>query len=292
VRSYSFYSDGSPSGIKNVELLENLLMNEPLVRDFAWMTYPLSKTASMIKSTRIVNIGQINSADLQVYGVSPNFLDVINNKYLTIDQLTRLDSKVLPVSDLLYSARGIQSFLMGTTYANHIGLTLNQSFIYRVEKNTRPLSTEMNIPCRPLGFCSSSTVAFMSNFPSYIDQDAIVSIPEFMRLSNGMYNTILDVPMQYLFISFKTTPTPKELRTVSKKLRDNLKSWESIQTLDETLGVIKQANFALSFLFAFATGLSMIISFFSLNSSMFINIHEQVGGMILLLVKNHLVTCH
>lgn len=116
-----------------------------------------------------------------------------------------------------------------------------------------------------------------SRFPTITDQDMLVSLPTFLRLTEGAYRSIQSLPLGTFYIRIDN-PTDDELDSIKddlKKLIDNSPYSLSIHDYRKNLDIIDQVDSAMQFFFGFTVVVAMAISFFSLVSSMYTNVYEQ-----------------
>jgi len=107
-------------------------------------------------------------------------------------------------------------------------------------------------------------------------QDVILSLPQFLRLTDGAYQSVEDLPIRFMIFKLKEHVTDDELDELVRRLNLAIID-QGVEVWDyrRTLGPFKIANVAMNVFVNFTTVVAMMISFFSLMSSMFTNIHEQ-----------------
>ena len=207
--------------------------------------------------------------------------------------------------DFLYSENGSSSIVIGETFTDLMGLSENQHLLF----NWRERPTNDNIDMRNMTTNSSSwfqiaqmqasqstnTIlnnvarlrvgAFLSlapgfrfsQFPQVTRQDSLVSFTSFVRLSNGLVQSVEQIPMSRFIVQMVDGITSDQIDHLKSDLQSITKDLAGVDVWDfrETSGPIEKASSILSYFFDFATGVAMLVCFFSLSSSMYTNIFEQ-----------------
>ena len=127
-------------------------------------------------------------------------------------------------------------------------------------------------------FLDGAPAFLFSKFPTLSEQDILVSFPTFLRLTEGKYTSVDELPMGRFFIQFDTSITDTSLNSVKRDLSDLIKGSEySLHIYDyrSSLEIIGEIDIAMQFFFGFTVIMAMAISFFSLVSSMYTNVYEQ-----------------
>lgn len=259
----------------------------PIVIDYAWATYEWRDAFFESKEATMSNLGRLKTSTQHVYGISPNFF-----KTAIADPFFQVSSSSYPGEDsnlgeALYSAEGSSRALIGSLYKEYNGLDLESQFLLLLRRAlpSRPDTdiTEMR-RLKPLAFLDSAPRFTFSKFPQYRSQDVLLSIPSFMRMLNGSWDSVEDIPYRFFTVRLRDDVTEVEKEKVAITLR-------AASTADFGIGVwdfrrtqrpFEIASMAMNYIFSFTTLIAMAISFFSLMSSMFTNIHEQTKEIAIL----------
>ena len=130
----------------------------------------------------------------------------------------------------------------------------------------------------------------VTKYPTGVNQDVVVSFPTFWKMLKtlqanlqsdqqlSVYKSFLDVPLDYFLLNLREGLTNKEKDLLINDLKNSLASVGVVASVyDYRVFKAPLENTAntLNFLFMVCTGLAMFICFFSLTSSMYMNILEQ-----------------
>jgi len=238
-------------------------------------------------NTRISTLGKVDSAPQIVYAVSPNFFQVTLPDFLVINEMDATSG--YPLDEQLYSPRGSQSMILGSLYKKSLSLNMNSTLLLEVQKRVSGRDIDPNAPpsnswftrLRPLAFLDGSAAVSLSQYPERERQDALVSLPTFMRLSQGIIKSIGEVPIRlYLFQIDEATADDATLDAIKYKLRQIAGRYGcNVDDVRQRNAALKTALEAMDFFAGATTTIAMIVSFFSLTSSMYANIHEQAKEM-------------
>jgi hypothetical protein len=132
---------------------------------------------------------------------------------------------------------------------------------------------------KTIGSLDGSPYFYFSKYP-VVNQDAIVSLTTFMRLSHNHINSMDRIPMQSMQLKLRSDVTNQEIDDLIDEIQSLIVStrsehvfiWDYREAIMRALLGLK----ILSLLFNFATVIVMLICFFNLLSSMYANINEQV----------------
>lgn len=296
------------TGIKIQKSLSNLAKNSKCVKDFSWRSHEMMEVIGDFTLQEISNIGHVYSySDIRVVATSPNFFDVCVDGFLVVD--SRIEEQY-QLMDSLYSVIGSSTVILPTTYKSNIGIHTNVDFL--IHETADPIQTlisssESNSQSsssidRPspssffgggssgpgfvidsyqrlqgLAFLNKGPALHFSKYPRAVYLNAIVSFPTFIRLSQGYFESIDDIPIAEFFVRYKSDATSDEKKDFKNELKRLISPQPGLSVVDyeEEVESISQADVALSFFFNFITIIAMSICFFSLISSMYTNIHEQ-----------------
>jgi hypothetical protein len=184
------------------------------------------------------------------------------------------------LGEALYSAEGSSRAIIGTLYKDYNGFDMESQLLLMLRRSLpgRPDSDVTDMKrLKPMAFLDSSPRFTFSKFPQYRTQDVLLSIPSFHRLLNGSWDSYEDIPYRFFIVKLREDITDDEMERVAMTLR-------AVTTADAGIGMwdfrrtqrpFQIASMAMNYIFSFTTLIAMAISFFSLMSSMFTNIHEQ-----------------
>uniref|UniRef100_A0A6B2KXH2 ABC3 transporter permease C-terminal domain-containing protein n=1 Tax=Arcella intermedia TaxID=1963864 RepID=A0A6B2KXH2_9EUKA len=265
------YYDLNPL-IKDLEQTAESL--SPLVASYGWSTIPLENVLFSVNRMDIQNIGGIVFFRQSGYAVSPGFFDATLTNFLTSNE--KEDMEDTDLSRFLYSKNGTGSCLVSSLFKEQLHLTLNSNFALDITYKT-PQDQIYSIPYRfkPAAFLDSSPGFAISPFPAILKQDLIMGLTTYFQFMNNV-DSIEDTPMYIFYIKTRDGATEDEKNTISARFREttankNGELWDyrtSMQPFDV-------ATQAMTYFFNITTVIAMLISFFSLMSSMFTNIYEQ-----------------
>ena len=126
----------------------------------------------------------------------------------------------------------------------------------------------------PLSFLDAGPIFQFSSFPSVPAQEIATSFTTFMSVLNGAIDSVRSLPLNRMLITVNEGTSSEQLQDIVRDL-DIIMVSESVQMLDDQLKSIRQASDTLGWIFQLVTVMVMVVSFFSLNSSMYTNITEQ-----------------
>ena len=254
---------------------EQFLSKSPLVEDWAWMTNRMATSGSEWSSTLMTNLGHAYSANVWIYGVTSNFFDVALSDFLIAD--TADSSTSLTLSEQLYTVRGSQSVLVGTNAKNffHIDtLDSSSSFLFSLQKNSPP--SRLIARLKPLAFLNLGPRLGFTQYPTSTTQVAVVSLPTFVALSNGVYESVANVLYSGLVIKQRSGNSDSDVDALVASLKD-VGSRRGGNVYDSrSLGEsVAKADAVMALIFDSATYIAMGLCLFSLMASMYTNIYEQ-----------------
>lgn len=233
-----------------------------------------------LASMKLSNVGRYFLDNTRVYACSPNLYDVTIGGFLNINSF---DSSQwggdFSIIESLYTELGSSALVMGTVYKDKMGLSLGSQVLLTQEFSTKPYPTVVRSRLQPLAFLDSSPVFKFSKFPSILSQDSIVSFPTYVRLSQGKLKSVSEVPLKHFLIQMNpdlTDDGKDQLKVVLQKaILEQSSSELEVWDYRDAIKPAQQANVVVGFFFNFTTVIAMLISFFSLMSSMYSNIYEQ-----------------
>lgn len=264
-------SDFKLNAIPVVKELEQVVKNHPNVEAYSWASLPLSEVYSGPVETYVTNIGKIERVTTAIHAVSPNFLDVTIDKFYIPREPRASGHSLL---SKLYSSEGSNSIILPSSYRDALAI---QSPTHVLIGTKLPTENPFYHRLRPLAYLDSMPFFYMSKFRTDKVMDSLVSFPTFLRMTNGTLHTISDIPMESLNLKLKDGLTDKEIDDVRDKLARVTSKIAYLYIWDFRSATIraKMSSELTLYFFGFAIAIAMIISFFSLLSSMFTNILEQ-----------------
>eukprot|EP01130_Rhizamoeba_saxonica_P014410 TRINITY_DN6293_c0_g1_i1.p1 TRINITY_DN6293_c0_g1~~TRINITY_DN6293_c0_g1_i1.p1 ORF type:complete len:1033 (-),score=164.52 TRINITY_DN6293_c0_g1_i1:42-3140(-) len=266
-----------------MEEIEEYLNNHRYVLSHTFVTHPLQNAILDAKSTKISNVGRVFDFQNYVYGVSPGFYDTTIKGFLHTG-----DSPVYKYDLIraLYSQENSGKAIVGTIYQDSLGLELDKEFLLKVVTQTQSDDEELGLVeekrwvLKPLAFLDSSPFFTFSPYPiqGFSPQDVLVSMPTFLKLTNGAYKNFHELPYKHVLIDLRKNITDNYIRKMKSDLRKitNLgRGSFSIWDYRRETEIFDSTEVAMNLFFNFTTVIAMAISFFSLLSSMFTNVREQ-----------------
>jgi len=218
----------------------------------------------------------------EVIGVSPQIFDVAIPGFLQVDKMDH--SSPFPLVTQLYTPVGTGSALVGSLYQSLLGLTsLDSQFLCEVRKSnegdSESLSPGTSYHRFKVGAFMNGAARFkFSKFPTIRGQNLLVSLPTFLRLTEGAFQSIDDLPLGTFFISLPEDSPDAFLDQIKSDLKAIIAHspyYLSVYDYRHELDIIEEVDLAMRFFFGFTVITAMAISFFSLVSSMYTNVHEQ-----------------
>jgi len=260
-----------------------------LVSQYAYMSEELRFGVDEARPD-VTNIGQYKAGQQRVHAVTPNFLDTTGTKFLKINKVQKANppagvSRPLlgsyeyswSIDEQLYSKRGSSQLILGATYIEYLGLRdFINKFLFRITYKTEQYPKFVFKMLKPLAFLAGCPVLTFSVFPLVNNQDTMVSFPTFVRLSDGRYKSVRDVPIQKIFIKTDDNIDGGDLQYLKSELQ-HIVGPEGLRVKDveDDLRPLAIASQVMDFFFLFTTCVAMTICFFSLVSSMYSNVNEQ-----------------
>ncbi|KAI9224884.1 hypothetical protein BC828DRAFT_372302 [Blastocladiella britannica] len=274
---FSDYVDSgkSPMGVRAITQLERYAQNNPtVIAGTAATSWPLGSISPRSLSAQISNLGRLDVRNAQVYGVSPGYLELADNQYLLVDAWDPKAPAYSP-SEQLYSAKGTFSAVTGTYYQDQYSLYMyDQPFLVSSRASGAQGSvTRLSWPLWPMFFAKASPGYTMSSYPGK-SQAVLVSLPTFLNMTGGAYSSVTTMPYRVFYVRLRPNVSTSEYNRVKRELR-SLLSYEDMHDINQEQRGALQASSALNLIFQVVTALVMVITFFSLNTSFYVNITEQ-----------------
>jgi len=210
------------------------------------------------------------------YAVSPGFYDAALTEFLQTDDIGGVFE--LELSRFLYSRNGLGSALISSLYMDGLVLGMGSEFLLGVNINSpQDQSYRRVFRLKPAAFINASPGFRFSPFPAIFRQDMVMGFTSFYNLLKDGRDSIEDIPLGSFLIKLVDGIQPAEIDDIVFKLQDALAGYGSASIWDyrNIIAPFEVATMAMTYFFNFTTIVAMLISFFSLMSSMFTNVHEQ-----------------
>lgn len=266
--------NGDLVGLENRYQFENYCENSGVIEWFSYSTYGLDAYKAGTDSTQISNLGRIRRFASSFYASSPNIFEFVGEEALGVErkfyEATFGGAMYSPTGSFsvyigLTSSTLINNQLLGSLFQEKLNLqTSKDSFFLQYEENKIEFSA--------LAFLEYAPIFDFSKYPSKIDQDLLTSITNFSPLLD---ENLKELSFQNMLIGFKKNSSMYQIQSAIADL-SKIKTSETISILSDQLASLESAQNTLAWIFRTASIIVMAIAFFSLNSSMYANITEQV----------------
>jgi ABC-type antimicrobial peptide transport system permease subunit len=260
-----------------VTKLEKLCKEHPLIK--GRFTYRSRSLTTVYNENRVQSRGGYASGALEIYAVPPNFLKVVRSRFLKVSEQHDGDIRSYNIVKQLYTSRGSWSIVLGTLYKKYLHLNngINTPVILTSRLDViNGFSKYFYNLLKPMALLDSAPVFYFSKYPGNENQDALVSFPSWLRLSNGAYSTVTDIPIAKMFIEIDSV-NGAQVNRLKREIKSMIQDYPNISMsdLDDELSPIRIAIQAINFFFLFTAAIAMFICFFSLMSSQYTNVQEQ-----------------
>lgn len=268
---------GEIYGLKDKDCYESVAFQSQAVQSHTWVTFPIRDSFLKAVEAKIYNMGKTYSYIQNVYGVSPNYFRT------TIENFIKVDSKIknipdVSLTDALYTENS--AAIIGSAYNTLLGIGVNDTFV--LEMTCMGPSNEVivnNYIFRAIATLSSAPGMRLSSFPLDRTQDLMISFTTFYQMLKDCktnHTTIDQIPMSSIKFKVDDKADEKALNQLIQGLKNcpesnHLEVWDHRNFKKQ----FKVASLGMGYFFGFTTFIAMSISFFSLMSSMYSNIHEQ-----------------
>jgi ABC-type antimicrobial peptide transport system permease subunit len=270
------------------EIEKFLNANKNLVPHYAYMGYEL-RFNDGTSQPAISNMGNYKEGYQRIHAVSAGFWDTTGDKFLRIKSQPNAptpNGAPAPIigrylyswglGEQLYTLRVTSLMILGGTFLDMMGLNVDSRFLFTITYNTERFPKYTYKMLQPLVFLAASPALTFSVFPLVANQDAAVSFPTFLRLANGTFSSIRDIPVQLMFVKTPDDIADSDLQYVKKELQRIVGPFGSrVFDVEDELRPLNIASQVMEFFFIFTTAVAMAICFFSLVSSMYSNVNEQ-----------------
>jgi len=262
--------------ISQLQALEEALYNAKgdYIEDYAWVTADLNTVlSSQGAEAAVVNVGQLYTKDAVIVGASPSYFQVSFSRFLKVahcDEDTGLD-----LGEQLYTPRGSEGVIIGEYYRKYFDVSVEKSeaIVIDVDAGTDSRKEQLRV----LASLNSAAGLTFSNNPSVTDQNVLVSLPTFRRLAGDAISSYEDIPMASLLIkaigdsNANLEKASQLLTNLKQSTYPEMKVWD-YRDSDSSL---KSNESVLNIIFYAVEVMVIILSLFSLTTSMTTNILEQ-----------------
>eukprot|EP00186_Timspurckia_oligopyrenoides_P005004 CAMPEP_0182451054 /NCGR_PEP_ID=MMETSP1172-20130603/43509_1 /TAXON_ID=708627 /ORGANISM="Timspurckia oligopyrenoides, Strain CCMP3278" /LENGTH=1001 /DNA_ID=CAMNT_0024648789 /DNA_START=220 /DNA_END=3225 /DNA_ORIENTATION=+ len=245
----------------------------------SWVSSSMYKSDVIRGNERysVVNYGNAFDSEIEFRAVLPDFFSIVFSGFLEVSRALRPEVSSLSILEQLYTVRGSQHAVIHQNHAESLGLNLDEKRGYF---GKFVLDRGSDLPRLKLGVGSvvKSVPALQKNRFSGL-QTVFVSFPTLLRAASNKFISIEDVPMERFVvqIDLKSISAREyqsilaDLLRIKDRIAGSVEVWEyrDIQTSLTDTRTLLETGFLLVSVFA------MLISSFSLITSMYANIHEQ-----------------
>lgn len=268
----------APNNLNNLEVqtrLDEVMKKNPVANGVGYVALPLQNVLRFTEVPQIQNIGRYKVGTINIYAVTPNLFSITDNRFLSI--LRGRDSSLM-LSEQPYSLDGSGRLPLGDLYRTEMNIwNFDDSFSVKFSVDVGGASPNVTyLLFKPLAYLSTLPWFTASIYPGTLVQDVFVSYPTYLRLSQGKYKSVRDIPIHRGFISLKPGATESE---IDKLKGDIFKAIDGtgirLSDIEDELEGLRIATTAMDFFLIFTTVIAMIICSFSLTSSMYTNVNEQ-----------------
>ncbi|EGG20920.1 DUF214 family protein [Cavenderia fasciculata] len=261
------------------------------VESFSWISSSFPTFAGVSWSPVVIStVGHIYWDTNHVYAISPNYFETGLSQFLKVGDVSSdpdytLDPLNLGLSQQMYSTKSSNGLLIGALYQSWFDAQVDANILF---KTTIPASyaTRTAIPgspnittslAHPIAMIKSAPGLGFSEFPSVTNQDAAISIPSavaFAIRGGAPIDSVRNMMTASLLIKARDGDT-SNVRSQLETYISTMTASASLFDYDKEIAPNKTASDIIQYFFSFTTVIAMVISFFSLMSSMFTNIYEQ-----------------
>ena len=245
------------------------------IDSYAWITQDLSTVLSNNNAGTAVltHTGQLYTISSQIVGVSSTIFQTSLTKYLKTakhDEDTGLD-----LGQQLYTPRGSEGLILGEYPRQYLAASLDPSstVVIQIADGINTRNEEFKV----LASLESAPAFTFSNSPFINNQNVLVSMPTFRRLLGDSVDSIEEIPMSTLLIKVigdsnaNLNKAYSLISDLKKRLYPELTIWDF---RDSQAGLDSSTD-SINIIFIAIEILAIILSLFSLMTSMSTNILEQ-----------------
>jgi len=287
IRSADFNFDSLTVTTLNSYLakFEHLASTSEDIVNFAWSTHPLESIAQEVTYSEIQNLGEIISFRQTLFSMTPSFYKATLTQFLDVTDST-VDK--LQLSEYIYSENGLGATLMSSLYKDLLSLNIGSHYVFGADYGSGNSKYRKSYRFKSLAFMDSTPGFTMSPFPAIMRQDIIVSLTTLFNIVKGTtsitVNTIEDIPLGNFIIKMKDGATDADIDRVVLAFQSLIQGDPTAEVWDfrNIVKPFEVATLAITYFFNGTTIIAMLISFFSLMSSMFTNVYEQTKEIAIL----------
>jgi ABC-type antimicrobial peptide transport system permease subunit len=252
------------------------------VASYAWNTASLRDSCVILAGSsdacegmavKLVSRGGYAEDYVYVYGVSPQFFAVAFSEFLT------MGPGVSSLDDLADALSVPGTAILGSAYQEKFGLTLGDVATVQIFNGLRQRVSSH--PLRAVGFLDAAPSFRMSRFPGTRRQAVMVSLSTFAMIID---RSVEELPLENLLLRLhgeagtvagRNEPAVDQVKAQLTVALRPYSTQLKLHDVRPSLDSIKVISAITTGFFGFATVLSVLISSFSLASSMVVNIAEQ-----------------
>eukprot|EP01116_Phalansterium_solitarium_P010119 TRINITY_DN2458_c0_g2_i3.p1 TRINITY_DN2458_c0_g2~~TRINITY_DN2458_c0_g2_i3.p1 ORF type:complete len:1000 (-),score=386.52 TRINITY_DN2458_c0_g2_i3:162-3161(-) len=262
--------------ISSVRQLEQVVVGNALVASHSWQTKSLRAVVPGLTALAVSSVGHVFAAPHNVYAVSSNYFSTVLPGFLKVKQRLASDDD-FTLAEQLYTVDGSKSAVLGSLFSTSLSLSLGGPFLLDATVRNASYSGAVLHRLKAAAFVDSCPGFVMSAFPSATLQDALVSLPSLVRLSGGGLASVDDIPLAALLVRLVDGASNAEFDLVKSQLNGAIGSDTGVSVWDyrEAAAPMSSASQLLSLLFDLLTIVALLVSSFSLTSSMYTNVFEQ-----------------
>jgi len=261
----------------NQQMIENHI-NEHMsdfIESYAWMTEDLRGFLGRngYRDVTVSHRGKLYDVDARIIGVSPSIFDATLSQFIKVEKLD--EESELPLGEQLYTARGSQSVILGEYFRENLGLTLDPESSLLITMTKGKVSRKEEL--RVLATMDFAPGFKFSRIPLVKNQDMLISLPTFARLAGEDLQRFEDIPLKKIFFKIKDDDPEKLEKAYESlvQLRSKKYSGFWIWDFNDVKNSLESSQSAITIIFVSVESIVMILSLFSLITSMSTNILEQ-----------------
>lgn len=259
------------------EHIEQILNANEFIEHWSWTPGPIKDTFHTntfnVQSAHVSNIGKYFQHQINLFPVTPNFLDVTDDTFVVNDDGQSLYASTYSYTKQLYSAVGSQRVLIGEHAVKAVALTRD-----KLVKDDKLVVYVSNGDGEKLYFKVMS-LAYFKLFPYYILKafgtlvypSVLIPVSAMPRMFSGI-ESVEDLWMNGLHVKIKSNVVNSEKDSVVSLL-DNFCG--SVFDYRDIESQVSEAANMLDLIFSFMTYVALFLCLFSLISSMYTNIMLQ-----------------
>jgi len=249
----------------------------PEVKDWAYISDHYVYKVSQVEDIKISNVGRVDPYRTYLRAVSPNFFDVVSptfGKMKFYYPIGELDHQLSSIqTEQLYSYEGENRMIYPLAYKDEFvmdGKFDDKLLLKIILRNGTYYWRET----QPLSYLESSPFVQMSKVMES-GLTSFVSFPGIYRLGDEFYNSMKEVALHFMVISYNANITTEIKKKIKSQMLSIFNLRATVETLDDELEFTKDVRVILNYAFSAITVAFSLIAFFSLSNIMYMNIMEQ-----------------